>query len=604
MTYRSNLSEFVKNRCIKALRAAIDDDGPVEDSIAERLVDDVLRSHAVRERVKLASANESNELARDLTEFVRELTEVGLKGVGLAPPSAVMPKEPDKMGDRPSLFNGVRHAKAARAFREADEALKKSAGDAVPPLQSDLAAWVGHCPHYVLTEAEKRLALMWGLEPKQVRVTGWAFGGLITWRDGVEFHAPAAELVETAQRWKIPNPLVPLVRACPTPVDGEANLRPDRILSAKLAMVDPSHRRAGRLFRSAAHRRGQLVLPGFEYEHEGPALPLALYQLGEDNLQRGGGPAAPLALRLFVEAVLAAPYEERNAGQPVVLQVTLRDLLDRLYPSPRRPKPSEYWPRLMSAVEAMDSMDARIPWHDPETGRSGLRRVVSVGDIPHGAWRAGRHGTDDCRPASGFWPGAQSVPGARSVGGKVRSGLHRLAQSGLPMVRPRCHPPSGARWPLAPSPGPQAIPRAVRCRRGGHHSAAIGAGRTAQSGGRGLGGPAEARKRGRAPHRGRPCAPASAGRGTLARTRRPGAALDARMRPLAGMTAHEGASRALSRILGSRGRRTSSTRATVCSWPRRPAHVEGLGASWSTCPALTSICSRTIMVVSPCNHGR
>ena len=249
MTYRSNhLSEFVKNRCIKALRAAIDDDGPIEVSIAGRIIDDVLRSHAFRERVKLASASESNELAMDIKEFVRELTEVGLKGVGLAPPSAVMPREPDKTGDRPSIFNGVRLAEAAREFREADEALQKSAGDAVPPLQSVLADWVGHCPHYVLTEAEKRLAVMWGLEPKQVRVTGWAFGGLVMWKDGIEFHVPAAELVDTAQRWEIPNPLVPLVRACPTPVDGEANLRPVRILSAKLAMVDPSHRRAGRLF--------------------------------------------------------------------------------------------------------------------------------------------------------------------------------------------------------------------------------------------------------------------------------------------------------------------------------------------------------------------
>ena len=385
MTYRSNhLSEFVKNRCIKALRAAIDDDGPIEVSIAGRMVDGVVRSQAVRERVKLASASELTDLDMDIREFVRELTEMGLKGVGLASPSAVMPWEPDWVDDRPSPFsNGVRRSKA-RVFFDTDEALQKSAGDAVPPLQGVLADWVSHCPHYVLNEAEKRLAVMWGLEPKQVRVTGWAFGGLVMWRDGIEFHVPAAELVDTAQRWKIPNPLVPLVRACPTPVDGEANLRPDRILSAKLAMVGPSHKRAGRLFRSAAHRRGQLVLPGFEHEHEGPALPLALYQLGEDNLQRGGGPAAPLALRLFVEAVLAAPYDERDAGQPVVLQVTLRDLLDRLYPSPRRPRPNEYWPRLMSAVEALDSMDARIPWHDPETGRSGLRRVVSVGDIPHG----------------------------------------------------------------------------------------------------------------------------------------------------------------------------------------------------------------------------
>ena len=150
-------------------------------------------------------------------------------------------------------------------------------------------------------------------------------------------------------------------------------------------MVSPSHKRAGRLFSPAAHRRGQLVMPGFEVaDSEGPALPLALYQLGQDNPERGGGPAAPLALRLFVEAVLAAPYDERNVGQPVVLQVTLRDLLDRLYPGPRRPQPNEYWPRLMSAVESLDRMDARIPWHDPETGRGGFRRIVSVGDIPRG----------------------------------------------------------------------------------------------------------------------------------------------------------------------------------------------------------------------------
>ena len=38
----------------------------------------------------------------------------------------------------------------------------------------------------------------------------------------------------------------------------------------------------------------------------------------------------------------------------------------------------------MRAVEALDAMDARIPWVDPTTGRGGLRRVVSVGDIPRG----------------------------------------------------------------------------------------------------------------------------------------------------------------------------------------------------------------------------
>ena len=38
----------------------------------------------------------------------------------------------------------------------------------------------------------------------------------------------------------------------------------------------------------------------------------------------------------------------------------------------------------MRAAEGLDAMDARVPWVDPETGRGGLRRVVSVGDIPRG----------------------------------------------------------------------------------------------------------------------------------------------------------------------------------------------------------------------------
>ena len=50
----------------------------------------------------------------------------------------------------------------------------------------------------------------------------------------------------------------------------------------------------------------------------------------------------------------------------------------QLYPGPRRPRPNECWPRLMRAAAALDTMDARIPWHDPTTGRGGLRRVVSL----------------------------------------------------------------------------------------------------------------------------------------------------------------------------------------------------------------------------------
>ena len=82
--------------------------------------------------------------------------------------------------------------------------------------------------------------------------------------------------------------------------------------------------------------------------------------------------------------MLAVGLNDRRTDKPVALQVTLRDLLDRLYPGPRKPRPNEYWPRLMRAAEALDAMDARVPWVDPDTGRGQLRCVVSVGGIPRG----------------------------------------------------------------------------------------------------------------------------------------------------------------------------------------------------------------------------
>ena len=86
---------------------------------------------------------------------------------------------------------------------------------------------------------------------------------------------------------------------------------------------------------------------------------------------------------MFVEAVLSVPMDERELGQPVAMSVSLREFLAWLYPT-RTPSPAEYWPRLMAAIEALDSWDARIPLYDPQTQRSELRRVVSVDGIPRG----------------------------------------------------------------------------------------------------------------------------------------------------------------------------------------------------------------------------
>ena len=180
--------------------------------------------------------------------------------------------------------------------------------------------------------------------------------------------------------------LTRVVEAIPRP--GRANInRTDRILPARLAMVDHTDRRAGRLFTPAAHavERGgeQLKLPGFGLERTRitPALPLALYDLGGgSSMERGHG--APLPLRLWVESILAVGLTDRANPWPTVLEIPLRDLLRKLYPGKRRPRPNEYWPRLMQAVEILDS--TRIPWEDPKTGKGGLRRIVNVSDIPRG----------------------------------------------------------------------------------------------------------------------------------------------------------------------------------------------------------------------------
>ena len=172
------------------------------------------------------------------------------------------------------------------------------------------------------------------------------------------------------------------------PRPGRANIdRTDRILPARLAMVDHTDRRAGRLFTPAAHAvelgGEQLKLPGFGLERTRitPALPLALYDLGGgSSMERGRG--APLALRLWVESILAVGLTDRANPWPTVLEIPLRDLLAKLYPGKRRPRPAEYWPRLMQAVEILDS--TRIPWEDPETGKGGMQRIVNVSSIPRG----------------------------------------------------------------------------------------------------------------------------------------------------------------------------------------------------------------------------
>ena len=164
------------------------------------------------------------------------------------------------------------------------------------------------------------------------------------------------------------------------------NQRDGRILPAGLGMAGRADPRTRRFFMPAARQGqdagGQLWLPGFERPRTGPAFPLALYDLGRGADARRQGHGAPLALRLFVEAVLLAPQRERGGPGGVDMRVSLREIRRRLYPDSHKTISTRRIARdVEAAAEALDSMDARFPV-DEGRGRV-MWRVVNVLGIPH-----------------------------------------------------------------------------------------------------------------------------------------------------------------------------------------------------------------------------
>ena len=373
-----------------------------------------------------------------------------------------MTQQCDQCDDQGDLCDQCDHDAIEALIAEAtNEPLRLAAGAGPAPTHEDIVAWWASCPPEVLNEVTNRLNVLFDrfrahtgqdvLGGQRVKVNGWQ-GGAFVLSDTMFLYA--ADASSTAAQFKIDGPLPPLVRAWQRtrPIQGRFNMRLDRILPAKLAMVAEHHPRAGRLlklFSPAAHRRGQLSLPEFEHlETRGPALPLQLYQLGQRQAQKGGGPGAPLALRLFIEAVMAVDMKDRRSNNPVALQVTLRDLLDRLYPGPRKPRPNEYWPRLVRAAEALDSMDARFPWQDPKTGHWTLLRVVSVGGIPRGpdALDDLVRIVVDLPPGSGEGPSITPTLGAWGVrSAPAYNALINLAYRWFDPGVTR-HPVGGGRW--------------------------------------------------------------------------------------------------------------------------------------------------------------
>ncbi len=272
--------------------------------------------------------------------------------------------------------------------QKANEVLAQGRGER--PTAQDLAQWLNgdDCAPDTIDAVCERLSPLLGYEiqPPLELCDGVITSGetAISIGDLWDVYRSAVDAGEDV-RW----PMAPLVNAWqqrPRPVEPNRRLT-DRVIPARLAMANIATN-PRLLFSPAAHTEygpdgKQLVMPGFSNaDTPSPALPLALYDLGAGpTISPGRG--APLALRMFVESVLSVPMQERERGQPVAMSVSLREFLKWLYPT-RTPSPAEYWPRLMAAVEALDSWDARVPLYDPQTKRSELRRVVSVGGIPRG----------------------------------------------------------------------------------------------------------------------------------------------------------------------------------------------------------------------------
>ena len=282
----------------------------------------------------------------------------------------------------------------ARSYPGASSRANKilSHGNGSRPSEKELAQWIneGDCPTDAVNAACGRMTALLGcdvLPPLKM------LGGIVFARDVVisfdDLWSTYRKAVDGGGkvRW----PLAPLVNAWqnpPRPVEPSRRTTA-RVIPARLAMADGGGSRNSRLlFSPAAHTDygpdgEQMVMPGFaKPDTPSPALPLALYELGAGPAI-SPGKGAPLALRMFVESVLCVPMDERERGLPVAMSVSLREFLKWLYPT-RTPSPAEYWPRLMAAVEALDSWDARIPLYDPQTKRNELRRVVSVSGIPRG----------------------------------------------------------------------------------------------------------------------------------------------------------------------------------------------------------------------------
>ena len=225
------------------------------------------------------------------------------------------------------------------------------------------------------------------------------------------------------------SPLFPVINAfLQHPMRVQPNRRAYRIIPARIAMAREPDRRMPERFSPAAHvqrtKGGQMLIPGFECDGApSPALPLALYDLG-GGPNDGKGEGAPLALRIFVESILALLQEDRD-GRRKEIEVPLREFLSWISidtPDALR-RQSRYLDQVKRAIEALDS--AWIPIYNPTTKEHRIERVVLVQGLP-----TGRRALD--KPVMIYVtlpPGSENgpmIPPTLRSWGKKSAGAYRL----------------------------------------------------------------------------------------------------------------------------------------------------------------------------------
>ena len=165
-------------------------------------------------------------------------------------------------------------------------------------------------------------------------------------------------------------------------------------------------------FGPAVHRDtgGQLMLGFAEEGERGPTLPANVWTMGLAEAEKRGA-VVPLALRIWIAAVLHTPMHARHGHYPILLNqsdgsaLTLRRFLAWIYPGRKRLwHAQEDWPRILQAREVINATE--LPYADARGNLWG-RQVVRL-DTPYT-----RPGLDDP------WPTIVHLPPGDGTGARL-----------------------------------------------------------------------------------------------------------------------------------------------------------------------------------------